>query len=72
MDTAAAVTRDAAGRLGRAGFQSARFPHEISSRVRSVVPHDVPGWLMLDPDTMLPSATLENEKPPELARALAQ
>jgi len=62
MDTAAVVTRDAAGRLGRAGFQSARFPHEISSRVRSVVPHDVPGWLMLDPDTMLPSATLENEK----------
>jgi DNA-binding CsgD family transcriptional regulator len=68
--TSAVVAREAVTKLGRAGLEPQEFFYEVSGRIRRVVPHDASGWMTLDPDTMLPSGTLETEKSPELVRAL--
>jgi DNA-binding CsgD family transcriptional regulator len=72
IDTIAAVTRDAVSKLSQADLGPAEFLYEVSTRVRRVVPHETSAWLTLDPDTMLPSGTLdvEEQKPPEVVRAL--
>jgi DNA-binding CsgD family transcriptional regulator len=68
--TSAAGAREALGRLGRSGLGPHEYLHEVSTLVRRTVPHDVSGWMTLDPDTMLSTGTLEAQKSPELDRAL--
>ena len=70
IDTSAAVARAAVSKLGAGTLDPAEFLHEVSVRVRRVVPHEASGWMTLDPDTTLPGGALETEKSPELVRAL--
>ncbi|MCW2706533.1 MAG: transcriptional regulator, LuxR family [Frankiales bacterium] len=68
--TTAAGAREALGRLRRGSLEPYDYLNEVSALVRRVVPHDVSGWMTLDPDTMLSSGTLEAQKSTELDRAL--
>jgi DNA-binding CsgD family transcriptional regulator len=68
--TSAAGARTALDRLRRNGLGPREYLHEVSALVRRAVPHDVSGWMTLDPDTMLSTGTLEAQKSPELDRAL--
>jgi DNA-binding CsgD family transcriptional regulator len=68
--TSAAGARAALDRLRRSGLAPSDYLHEVSALVRRTVPHDVAGWMTLDPDTMLSTGTLEAQKSPELDRAL--
>lgn len=68
--TACGGARETIRRLGRGNLDPQAFLHEVSAVVRRTVPHDVSGWMTLDPDTMLSSGTLLAEKPAELDRAL--
>jgi DNA-binding CsgD family transcriptional regulator len=56
--------------MGRGSLDPQAFLAEVSAVVRRTVPHDVSGWMTLDPDTMLSSGTLVTRKPAELDRAL--
>jgi DNA-binding CsgD family transcriptional regulator len=69
-DTAASVVRTAIRRLSRARLDPQELLYEASVRVGRVVAHDASGWMTVDPDTLLPSGTLETDKPPEFVRAL--
>ncbi|MDQ1738242.1 MAG: hypothetical protein QOH56_4493 [Pseudonocardiales bacterium] len=68
--TSAAGARAALDRLRRSGLGPREYLHEVSALVRRTVPHDVSGWMTLDPDTMLSTGTVEGQKSPELDRAL--
>jgi DNA-binding CsgD family transcriptional regulator len=68
--TAAASAQETLHRVGRSSLDPQGFLHEVSAVVRRTVPHDVSGWMTLDPDTMLSSGTLVGKKPAELDRAL--
>jgi DNA-binding CsgD family transcriptional regulator len=68
--TSTAGARAALDRLRRSGLGPREYLHEVSALVRRTVPHDVAGWMTLDPDTMLSTGTLEAQKSPELDRAL--
>jgi DNA-binding CsgD family transcriptional regulator len=68
--TSAAGAREALRRLSRSGLDPQGYLEEVSVIVRRTVPHDVSGWMTLDPDTMLSSGTLVTQKSPELDRAL--
>jgi DNA-binding NarL/FixJ family response regulator len=69
IDTSAALAREAVRKLVGSGLDPDEFLHEVSARVRRVVPHDSSAWMTLDPDTLLPSGALQYDKSPELARA---
>lgn len=56
--------------MGRGSLDPQAFLDEVSAVVRRTVPHDVAGWMTLDPDTLLSSGTLLTGKPAELDRAL--
>lgn len=62
--------REALERLGRGRLDPNEYLHEVATLIHRVVPHDVSGWMTLDPDTLLSSGTLETKKPAELDRAL--
>ncbi|HEY4280378.1 MAG TPA: helix-turn-helix transcriptional regulator [Conexibacter sp.] len=68
--TSAVLVREAVDRLGRSELELQELFHEVSARVRRVVPHDGSVWLTFDPDTLLPTSTLEWEQPPDMVRAL--
>jgi DNA-binding CsgD family transcriptional regulator len=68
--TSAAGARSALDLLRRSRLGPREYLHEVSALVRRTVPHDVCGWMTLDPDTMLSTGTLEAQKSPELDRAL--
>jgi DNA-binding NarL/FixJ family response regulator len=68
--TSVAGAREALGRLRRSGLGPYEYFHEVSALVRRTVPHDMSGWMTLDPETMLSTGTLETQKPAELDRAL--
>jgi DNA-binding CsgD family transcriptional regulator len=68
--TSAVGAREALDRLRRGGLGPREYLHEVSALVRRTVPHDVSGWMTLDPDSMLSTGTLEARKSPELDRAL--
>jgi DNA-binding CsgD family transcriptional regulator len=68
--TAAGGAREALRRLGRSSLDPQGFLYEVSALIRRTVPHDVSGWMTLDPDTLLSSGTLVTQKSPELDRAL--
>ena len=70
FETSAVLARETVREIARAGLDPQEFFHEVSIRIRRVVPHDASGWMTLDPDTMLPNGALETDKPPELVRAL--
>jgi hypothetical protein len=70
MRTSAGVVRDAVLKLARADLDPGEFLYEVAARVRRVVPWDGSGWMSLDPDTLLPSGTLDTEGSPGLIRAL--
>jgi DNA-binding CsgD family transcriptional regulator len=70
FDTSAVLAREVVGTLAGANLDPQEFLHEVSIRIRRVVPHDASGWMTLDPDTMLPSGVLETSKPPDLVTAL--
>jgi hypothetical protein len=62
--TSAAGARAALDRLRRSGLGPRDYLHEVSALVRRTVPHDVSGWMTLDPDTMLSTGTVEGQKSP--------
>jgi DNA-binding CsgD family transcriptional regulator len=68
--TCAAGARETLGRLRRGSLDPHEYFTEVSALIRRVVPHDVSGWMTLDPATMLSSGTLAAHKSPELDRAL--
>jgi DNA-binding CsgD family transcriptional regulator len=68
--TSAAGAQATLDRLRRSGLGPGEYLHEVSALVRRTVPHDVSGWMTLDPDTMLSTGTAEAQKSPELDRAL--
>lgn len=68
--TSAAGARAALDRLRRSGLGPSEYLHEVSALVRRTVPHDVSGWMTLDPDTLLSTGTVAAQKSPELDRAL--
>ena len=68
--TAAGGAREALHRLGHGTLDPQEFLHEVSAVVRRTVPHDVSGWMTLDPDTLLSTGTLVTEKSHELDHAL--
>jgi DNA-binding CsgD family transcriptional regulator len=70
FDTSAGLVRETVRTLSRADLDPQEFLYEVSARIGRVVPHDASGWMTLDPDTLLPSGTLETSKSPELVRAL--
>jgi DNA-binding NarL/FixJ family response regulator len=70
IDTSAALAREAVQKLLSGGLDPDEFLHEVSARIRRVVPHDSSAWMTLDPDTMLPSGALQYDKSPELIRVL--
>jgi hypothetical protein len=70
MRTSAGVVRDAMLKLARADLDPGEFLYEVAARVRHIVPWDGSGWMTLDPDTLLPSGTLDTEGSPGLIRAL--
>jgi len=70
FDTAAVVVRDAVDRLGRDALDPQELFHEVSTRLQRVVPHVASGWLTVDPDTLLPSGTMESGKPGAMIRAI--
>jgi hypothetical protein len=62
--TSTSGARAALDRLRRSGLAPREYLHEVSALVRRTVPHDVSGWMTLDPDTMLPTGTVEAQKSP--------
>jgi DNA-binding CsgD family transcriptional regulator len=70
LPTSALLVREAVDRLCRGGLEPQELFHEVSARVRRAIPHDASSWLTLDPDTLLPSSTLDWEQPPDMLRAL--
>lgn len=62
--------REALGRLRRSPLEPREYLHEVAALIQRVVPHDISGWMTLDPDTLLSSGSLEAQKPAELDRAL--
>lgn len=70
VDTSAALAREAVRKLASGGLDPDEFLHEVSARIRRVVPHDSSAWMTLDPDTMLPSGALQYDKSPEIIRVL--
>jgi DNA-binding CsgD family transcriptional regulator len=68
--TTAGGAREALHRLGHSSLDPQGFLDEVSAIVRRTIPHDVSGWMTLDPDTLLSSGTLVTQKSPELDRAL--
>ena len=59
VDTSAALAREAVRKLIGGGLDPDEFLHEVSARVRRVVPHDSSAWMTLDPDTLLPNGALQ-------------
>ncbi|TCC50396.1 LuxR family transcriptional regulator [Kribbella pittospori] len=70
LTTTYAAARETLRRLGRSSLDPQSYLDEVSALVRRTVPHDVSGWMTLDPDTLLSSGTLVAQKSPELDRAL--
>jgi DNA-binding CsgD family transcriptional regulator len=70
IDTSAALAREAVRKLVGGGLDPDEFLHEVSARIRRVVPNDSSAWMTLDPDTMLPSGALQYDKSPEVIRVL--
>lgn len=68
--TSAAGARAGLDRLRRSGLGPGEYLHDVSALVRRMVPHEVSGWMTLDPDTMLSTGTVAAQKSPELDRAL--
>lgn len=68
--TSVAGAREALERVRRGRLEPQEYLREVSTVVSRVVPHDMSGWMTLDPDTLLSSGTLEARKSPELDRAL--
>jgi DNA-binding CsgD family transcriptional regulator len=68
--TSAAGARETLRRLSRSGLDPQSYLNEVSAVIRRTVPHDVSGWMTLDPDTLLSSGTLVGQKSPDLDRAL--
>ncbi|HEY4278593.1 MAG TPA: LuxR C-terminal-related transcriptional regulator [Conexibacter sp.] len=70
LDTSAAVVRQAVEHLRQAQLEPHEFLYEVSLRVARVVPHDAAGWMTVDPDSLLPTGTVETSKTPEFVRAV--
>ena len=70
LTTRYAGARDALRRLGRSSLDPQGYLYEVSALMHRTIPHDVSGWMTLDPDTLLSSGTLVAQKSPELDRAL--
>jgi DNA-binding CsgD family transcriptional regulator len=68
--TTHAAGREALRKLGRSSLDPQGYLHEVSALVRRTIPHDVSGWMTLDPDTLLSTGTMVTYKPPELDCAL--
>jgi DNA-binding CsgD family transcriptional regulator len=67
MSTASA--REALDQLRRSRLDPHEYLHEVAALIRRTVPHDLSGWMTLDPDTLLATGTVEVQKTPELNRA---
>jgi DNA-binding CsgD family transcriptional regulator len=67
MSTASA--REALDQLCRSTRDPHEYLHEVAALIRRTVPHDLSGWMTLDPDTLLATGTVEVQKTPELNRA---
>ncbi|MBO0882369.1 MAG: hypothetical protein J2P17_18950 [Mycobacterium sp.] len=69
--TSLAGAHEALHRLRRSGLDPYGYLYEVSVLIRRIVPHDVSGWMTLDPDTMLSGGTvIEANKSRDLDRAL--
>jgi hypothetical protein len=70
FDTRAALAREAVAKLAESGLDPQELLHEAAARVRRVVPYDLAGWMTMDPDTLLPTGTVQTEKPRHLIDAI--
>jgi DNA-binding CsgD family transcriptional regulator len=69
FDTQAALAREAVSKLADDHLDPQELLREAGARIRRVVPHDLGGWMTLDPDTLLPTGNIRSGKSPALVEA---